>query len=121
MGLALLALSIHSGADPLRVPDGLRGTWRTSDVALEDRFIEFRERTIAFGTGGILEEVLAIRGIEPGASPLRGYLRYRIALADADGAASEFLIDHQQQAVVPSLRAQNRSEIWWKDDERWRR
>lgn len=116
-----LVLALSRSAETLGSPDELRGTWRTSDPALEDRFIEFRERTIAFGTGGILEEVLAIRAIESGASALRGHVRYRITLADAEGSPSEFLVDYQQQAIVPSLRAQNRSEIWWKEDERWRR
>ncbi len=115
-----IALASVEKEDPTRVsPPALRGMWVTSEESHEDRFIEFREHTIAFGTGGILEEVHAIESWRKGTSPRKGHVRYFFRIVDVEDSENRFVFDHHEQAVVQSIRMLNQSPIWFKKEKSW--
>ena len=91
-------------------PKILVGTWETSAAKYEDRFIDIRENSIAFGIGGHDLQSYAITGmikeLSAGKSQYTVYYKNR----SGDGFQMTFYFDSKMQVI----RLKHQEQIEWK-------
>lgn len=62
--LVILAPLLHNPPRDNRVPPYLVGVWRSATPGYEDRYFQFAQRTLIFGTGGIEGEAYMVAEVQ---------------------------------------------------------
>jgi hypothetical protein len=107
LGLMLLALGCQK---PAATPKDLQGVWRSSSPLYADRFMEFYEGLLIFGTGNCGEDVNFVQQVAQ-ESLTEQMVQYHIEYRDQQGETWTLRLTFSPEQGG-TLQLPNRAERW---------
>jgi len=108
--IALVLAGRGDSSEETTIPDALRGTWRTDNPKMKDRYLKLTESLVIFGQGHKREQVCVVDRVESGKTA-EGAIPYTVHYHD-DDARKWTLEFGYYPASGGIIRLQHRSELW---------